>query len=297
MTVKFKPLLAATIEDLTKVNYPCCVVEKLDGLRCIIKDGVAYSRSMKPFRSKAVQEKFGKPEYDGLDGELIYGFPTDEDVFNKSTSFCMSGKIPEGMSLDNIRFYAFDRYDLEEPFSSRLAKVVDDPAHGVFRLEHTLVSAPEEVSEFEAKCLKAGYEGIILRSIDGKYKQGRSTLKEGILLKRKIFKDAEFTVVGFKEKMHNQNEASINELGYTERSSCKENLVPANTLGSLTVHNEEFGTFDVGTGFDNTLRKEIWENQDKWIGKLVKVKYFQTDNADYQIRFPVYIGVRHEDDL
>lgn len=297
MTVKFKPLLASAVEDINQVKYPCYVVEKIDGLRCIIKDGVAYSRSMKPFRSKAVQEKFGKPEYNGLDGELIYGFPTDEDVFNRSTSFCMSTEIPEGMDMNNIRFYCFDRYDLDEPFALRLAKVVDNPAEGVIRLNHMYVEIPGEVKGFEEQSLKAGFEGIMFRAIDGKYKQGRSTLKEGILLKKKVFQDSEFTVVGFKEKMHNANEATVNELGYTERSSCKEHLVPANTLGALTVHNDEFGTFDVGTGFDDKLRKEIWKNQDKWLGEIVKVKYFKTDNADYQIRFPVFLGKRHKDDM
>ena len=39
------------------------------------------------------------------------------------------------------------------------------------------------------------------------YKQGRSTVREGYLLKVKTFLDDEATVVRFEERMHNGNEA------------------------------------------------------------------------------------------
>ena len=57
---QFKPMLAYTIEDTSKIEYPCYVSKKLDGIRCVILDGVVYSRSMKPIRSKVVQKLFGK---------------------------------------------------------------------------------------------------------------------------------------------------------------------------------------------------------------------------------------------
>ena len=52
----FKPLLAATIEDTSKLDYSdgVLVSKKLDGIRCMIIDSVVYSRSMKPIRSKVV---------------------------------------------------------------------------------------------------------------------------------------------------------------------------------------------------------------------------------------------------
>ena len=293
-----KPLLASAVEDLSQIKYPVCQSYKIDGCRMLVKDGVCYSRSMKPFRSKAVQEKFGKPEYNGYDGELVYGFPNDEDVFNKTTSFCMSTEVPAGMKADNIRFLVFDRWDIDAGFYVRLSQIQEDTENNVFVVEHNIVENAKQAEEFETKALSLGYEGVMFRSLDGHYKQGRSTLKEGILLKKKIFQDSEFVVVGFKEKFHNNNEATINELGYTERSSCKENLIPANTLGALVVNNEEFGTFDVGTGFSDALRKEIWDNQAYWLGQIVKVKYFKTDGADYKLpRFPVYLGKRDKDDM
>ena len=73
MTEKFKPLLAVACEDITTLKYPVIASVKCDGIRAIVKDGVVYSRTMKPIPSEVVQQKFGKPEYDGLDGELVTG--------------------------------------------------------------------------------------------------------------------------------------------------------------------------------------------------------------------------------
>ena len=66
----------------------------------------------------------------------------------------------------------------------------------------------EEVQQLEDKFLDAGFEGVMLRDPDGTYKFGRASVKENILLKVKKFLDAEGIVVGFKEKMSNQNEAT-----------------------------------------------------------------------------------------
>ena len=68
---KFRPILASACEDITKLTYPVACSLKLDGIRCIVKNGVVYSRSMKPIPSEVVQKKFGKVEYEGFDGELV----------------------------------------------------------------------------------------------------------------------------------------------------------------------------------------------------------------------------------
>ena len=85
MTKVFKPLLAVACEDVTKVNYPVLLSEKLDGIRMSVHNGICMSRSMKPIPSAIVQAKFGKAEYEGYDGEIIYGDKNAKDVFNKST--------------------------------------------------------------------------------------------------------------------------------------------------------------------------------------------------------------------
>ena len=295
MTKVFKPLLAVACEDLTKVNYPCILSEKLDGIRMSVHNGVCMSRSMKPIPSAAVQAKFGKPEYEGYDGEIIYGDKNAKDVFNKSTRACMSHEFPEEFDIDNLHYYVFDVIG-EQPYCIRYAMMEPDVKNNVYRLWSTYVNSPEEVVKYESEFLQGGAEGVILRSPTGKYKQGRSTLKEGILLKVKRFTDEEATIIDFEEKMHNANEATTGELGQTKRSSHQENMIPCNTLGALVVSSAKWGEFKIGTGFDDELRQEIWDNRESVLGKLVKFKYFEAGVKD-KPRFPVFLGWRSELDV
>ena len=140
-----------------------------------------------------------------------------------------------------------------------------------------------------------GGEGLICRNPDGKYKYGRSTPKEQLSIKLKFFEAGEFEVVGFEERMHNTNEAKTNELGYTERSSCKENLIPMNTLGSLVLKYGD-SEFRCGTGFSDAQRKEIWENKESYLGKLASIRYMSVGQVILP-RVSSFQGFRDEDDL
>ena len=79
MNDKFKPLLACEV-PLEQVRLPVYVSTKLDGIRCVIIDGVAYSRSLKPIRNKYIQSVIGNEKYNGFDGELVVGNIYDKDV-------------------------------------------------------------------------------------------------------------------------------------------------------------------------------------------------------------------------
>lgn len=300
MTDKFKPLLAATLENdkLDNLTFPVLCTPKLDGCRIVIKDGVVYSRTMKPIRSEAVQRIFGKSEYNGLDGELIYGDPTAEDVFNKTTSFVMSKNIPEGMVEGQIKFFAFDYYPSERGYVDRL-EMLKGLCGKVFPLYPVRVNNVDELLAFESDALEEGFEGIMIRSMIGKYKQGRSTLKEGILLKLKRFSDSEAQIIGFEEKMHNTNAKEEDERGYAKRSSAKAGLMGVNTLGALVVRDLKTGVeFNIGSGYDDALRQEIWNNKSEWMGKIITYKFFDVQSGGYiKPRFPTYKGVRDMEDI
>jgi DNA ligase-1 len=55
-------------------------------------------------------------------------------------------------------------------------------------------------------------------------------------------------------------------------------------------------TFNVGTGFSDALRDEIWSNQDKYLGKLASIRYMSV-GMDKLPRCPSWLGWRDEDDL
>jgi DNA ligase-1 len=294
---QFKPMLAYTISDTSKINYPCFVSIKLDGIRVTIIDGVVMSRSMKPIRSKVVQELFGRTEYNGLDGELLYGDWNAPNVFNLTTQAVMSTELKAGFIKSEITLAVFDDVSVEEGFTYRYQSIQKRITGNslVTPLTQHIVANEQELLDFEKRTLNLGYEGIMARSLYGNYKQGRSTYNEGLIGKLKRFSDDEAVVIDFEEKMTNTNEKLTNELGYSQRSQSQEGMVGANTLGALVCTCNGI-TFTMGSGFDDVGRDEVWNNKEKYLGKLAKFKYFAIGMKD-SYRFPIFLGWRDEEDM
>lgn len=296
--MSFKPLLSCEV-PLGKLRFPMFCSTKLDGIRAVVIDGIVYSRSLKPIRNKYVQHLFGKEEYNGFDGELIVGDVYAKDVFQKTTSGVMS---EEG--TPDVKFYVFDMFTIEDTYTTRqtalnfhLAELDSNgfDSSNLYILETTLVEDKEQLKLLLEQERVKGGEGLILRSIDGKYKYGRSTPKEQLSVKLKFFKQDEFEVIGFEERMRNSNALTYNELGYADRSSAKDGMIPTDTLGSLILKYKET-TFNCGTGFNDEQRKEIWNNKNKYLGKLASIRYMEVGSKD-KPRVPSFVGFRNVEDL
>lgn len=294
-----KPQLAIEYSKVKNLDLSCgyYASPKLDGLRCIILNGVAYSRSMKPFRNKKLQEfaqKY-KDELEGMDGELISGSPTSPTAFRDSTSVVMSED-----GGDNFTFYVFDNILIDANFRYRwksvLSNIQMEATPNVVAVEHVLIHSDEELLALEKQYLEMGYEGIMLNAINAYYKQGRSGTKNPELIKKKLFSDSEFKVIGYECLYSNQNEAKKDNLGHTERSTSKEGLVPMEKLGNLKLITDSGKEFSCGSGFDDITRLQLWKERDTLIGRLAKVKYFEQGNYDVP-RFPIFLGWRMEDDM
>lgn len=294
--MNLKPMLAAKVTDvqikkLFKEKGTLEASPKLDGIRCMIQNGMALSRSLKPIRNKYVQSLLGHKRFNGLDGELIIGKPTDKDVYRNTTSGIMK---EEGEP--NFTFWIFDDFSTDFGYADRREgityelKSVNCP--NIKQLEYTTVDSVIDLALYEGKCLKQGYEGVILRDPHAFYKHGRSTAKEGGLLKVKRFNDGEAKILGFEEQMHNGNEATTNELGRTQRSSHQENKTPMDTLGALVVKDTKTGIeFNIGTGFTDDVRNQLWKYRTELIGQIIKYKSFKI-GVKTAPRHPVYLGLR-----
>jgi DNA ligase-1 len=290
MSKPFKPMLAADIsEDLDKLRFPLYATPKLDGVRALVfADGV-YSRSMKKIPNRFVQAAFGQERLRGFDGELIVGSPTAGDVYRKTNSVVASHD--DETSVD---FYYFDKFSSAESYEERFAlrTFTFGQVGNLVRVPQTFVRNERELLAVEAKFVDLGYEGLILRSLDGVYKNGRSTIREQGMLKLKRFVDSEAEVIGVEEEMHNANAAKVNELGHTARSSHKAGLVGKGTMGALCVRDIRSGVeFRIGTGFTAADRARSWIN-----GTIVKYKSFPVGVKD-KPRHPVYLGIREDFDL
>lgn len=296
--MKFKPMLASPIEDTKILKYPVYASIKYDGIRATMQNGKLVSRTLKPIPNENVQKMFAHlPE--GIDGELMFGDPADKHVFSLTTSIVMS----HSKQAAGVKFYVFDMFGPEK-FEHRAADcytvVFDLDDENVENVHQKLVTSEAELLKYESAVLDRGFEGIIVRSMDGPYKQGRSSLKQGWLLKLKRFIDAEAKILGFYEEMENTNEATTNLLGRTERSSKKEGMVGKNTLGGFDVIgiNGQFKDveFSVGSGLTADQKKQYWNERKKLAGKILKYKYFPIGVKD-KPRLPIFLGFRDKQDM
>lgn len=283
-----RPQLAASeIPDIyTQVTWPKIIQPKLDGICCLAVNGVAMSRTMKPIPNKYVQKVFKELNLHGLHGELMV-----KGDFNDVQSGVM--RI-EGEP--DFYYVVYDYWDSDEQYQFRKLKwqsFVDNLENKhVESCPCFYVNNPEECERKLEQYIARGFEGAVLRDSRSLYKQGRHTLKSQALLKLKKFYDDEAIVIGFEEKLHNENVQEKDERGYSKRSQKKEGMVPANTLGALVVKWKDV-EFKIGSGYTDIQRQEIWDNREKLLGKLVTFKYQELSKYNVP-RFPVWKCFREE---
>jgi len=302
---KLKPLLAFNENpDLDKLAYPVIASPKLDGFRVWIPEGKLVTRSMKPLPNNYTRIWLEENIAEGLDGELL--------IKNGTFNDCQSAFMKVDGEPD-FEYWVFDKItnkDYDEPFKDRLANLQSHYTymarthHGkewpnrVKLVPQVVINSADEMREFEAYNLEQGYEGSMIRKIDGKYKQGRSTLNEAILLKLKLWEDTEGEILYCGEQMENTNEKTTNELGHSQRSSHQAGMVPKNTLGYFWVRNLKTGVehkVGTGKGMTNLKRQEIWDKKDEYVGQVITYK-FQPHGTKDKPRLPVWKGFRHADD-
>lgn len=291
----FRPILAIEHSKVKTQPSNMYMSEKLDGIRCIVFGGVAYSRSLKCIPNLSIQAyvQHHAEAMEGMDGELIVGDKNAPDVFNQSTSGVM--RI-EGEP--DFTFWVFDRFHPEKTWLERYRQLQRcSLPNRVALLVHHPVEEMYSIDEFEVEMLAQGAEGIMLRDADAKYKCGRSGTKNPELQKVKRFVDNEFEIIGWEPKYTNTNTATVNELGRTARSTAKDGMVALDTMGSLILRTSKGDTFSCGSGMTDAIREDLWERRETLMGQLAKVKYFDVGNGYNVPRFPVLVGIRHKDDL
>lgn len=291
MTLPFKPMLSASLDgvDLSTLKYPLLASPKLDGVRCLIWKGVAYSRNAKPIRNHFVQA--WAKDLHNLDGELIVGSPTDPHCLANTQSGVMSFE-----GEPDFKFYLFDSPERICPeFESALAFTASEVfGPRISLVPHARVTGPTGVQLYEEDCLAAGYEGLMLRDPAGPYKHGRSTLREGYLMKLKRFQDGEATVIALEEGHSNQNELERDELGRAKRSKVSSGLTPSGMVGTLIVNDPTWGELRLAPGtMTHAERIALLASPASIVGRTVHWRSFGYGVKD-KPRFPRYYGVRDD---
>lgn len=300
-TTGYKPMLSGKApEDLSALRYPLLASPKLDGIRCVIRDGRALSRKLKPIPNDYIRAKLEATLPEGMDGELLL---RDWTAPFKEVSSAVMSKAGE----PDFTYGAFDLLPAEGPavpFARRYSAlewvVGERTRHGadwLLRVRHFEIEDANELQHFLQDCLEHGFEGVMVRDMQGPYKFGRSTVREGYLLKVKNFDDEEAEVIGWEPLRKNENELETDELGHAKRSTAKDGLVELPLLGALHCRFDDGAEFSVGTGFteaDRIAYYEMAQGSGPW--PRAKIKH-QPDPGGRQPgqapRFPVFLGFRN----
>jgi len=258
-----------------EIRGPWCVQPKLDGLRMVVVNGVAYTRNGRTIDTAGhiLQEFAMYPDF-VFDGEIMGKTNFDQDSgkirkkgegANKSLMYNVFDCIPvqdwHSRKTESYR----KRYDRLELLMADVKPVNSELVKSEFFAK---TPTTEQLFAARDKFIKLGYEGAMLKDLNAPYYFKRSDS----ILKLKEFLDADGIIV--------------------EAFEGKGRL--KGTLGGFGV------TFDgvvtrVGSGFSDEQRQELWKKKDQMLGKMLEAKY-QNKTVDGALRFPVFIKMRPDRD-
>ena len=274
----FLPMLAHEFEKKKhKLKYPVDVQPKLDGNRAMAywEDGkvVLMSRGGKTWNVPHISDAIAKflPKQFILDGE-IYKHGLNLQGINKLVKKHREG--PDGSI--SLKFYAFDVLEIDKPLPWDQRKDVlfnlffhwDKNEKVLVKVESQEVGSEEEAKELCQKLVEEGYEGAIVRNLDGPYCLGE---RSSDLLKLKNFQDDEFEIVG-----HYVGEGKHE-----------------GTVGwwCVTKNGKRFKCYPRGT-----MKERRIPNPEDFYGEKLKIRFqFLTDEG---IPFlPIGLGIRLPEDM
>ena len=312
-----KPLLADDWVE-SKLVFPLIGQPKIDGVRALNMTGKFTGRSLKTFGNRSVTSRYSHSSLIGFDGEVAAESEVHPALCRLTTS-----ALGSHAGEPYILWWLFDyvtpqtrhlAYDTRlEQLRDRVAEIwtyQPDLSQNLRVMPSRMINNLSELNAFDEENLLAGYEGTILRDPNAPHKEGRSG-KKPILWRIKRFVDFEFTAHTILEGEENQNEAQINELGHTFRSSHQENKVANGMIGAMlgTVASVvkdpttgevlfEPGTeVKVGAGcLPHDKRKYYFEHQDEFLSKVHKAKFFPKGIKD-KPRFPTWQTFRDQADI
>lgn len=257
-----------------RIKFPASISAKMDGVRTVASlegsEVVLKSRGGKvyPTPKHLVTEltdalkRMSAP----LDGELyLHGLPLNE--------IQSAAKCPQDHPDVKLGFAVFDMCNTDLSYAGRLEvlNINMPPAKYVTLLKTQEVSCEEDIKLQHDVYVKEGYEGIMVRNLDGLYKYDT---RSPDLQKYKEFKDAEYRVVGIKLDKDGRGVFTCD---------CPDSL-------------QEVKTFDVVLKGTHEDRQHVADHPEDYVGKWLTVQY-QVLTPFNVPEFPVGLGLRNCDEF
>lgn len=263
---------------LDKRDISTIAVEpKLDGIRCIaiVKNGVCtlYSRNGKSIPNFV--ETVGKDLLqfgDGVfDGEIM-----SADFLAMMSQFRRKNSV----NTTDVKYFVFDWLPIDSWFTRScnltcqerreiLEDMMINSKCDFVSLIHRDIAKVEDIVKMHDVYEAQGYEGVMIKVLDAQYTFDRSFT----VMKLKMFSDIDVIISGLYEG--------------------KDGTKNRGSLGGIYVYTPQGVRVGVGSGFSDELRTEMWGNKDRYLGKLVEVRY-QEVTEDGSLRFPTFRRFRND---
>jgi DNA ligase-1 len=277
----FLPMLAHRYDKhSSKINYPCWVQPKLDGVRMIAKKEngniLMWSRKGKEM---VIPDKIATQ----LELMLSEGQCVDGEIYVHDWSFqrIISAVKKKRADTEMLEYHIYDSPHPSLSFEERVPKTTINTTtfpiycrdwngksfhlKNIKFVETVDIDDQEEFDFYESKFISDGYEGMMVRNQNSLYKYKHRSYD---LQKVKRFVDKEFKIIGGKDGTGRETGLVI--------------------FKCVTDDGLEFDVRPMGTHED---RAEIYKNLNSYVGKDLTVKY-QELTDDGRPRFPVGISVR-----
>lgn len=262
--VPTKPMLALSFEKRKdKIGrWPVFVQPKYDGHRMLMDGARAWTRGGKDHVAANVKHLMFDTDGYTLDGEIM--LPKGRFLAETSSAI----KNPKSQMQGKLVYYVYDVV-VDLPYSERyelLKELLADAPANVELVPTVEAASPEEVMEFHAQAVKAGFEGAIVRLNGTGYEVGARTDQ---LLKVKAFQDEEFQVVSV-------DDGEGSNVG----------------LAILVLELPNGKTFSAVPEGGMALRRQLWEDRHDLLGQYWTVRYFYKSKDGVPI-YPIAVAERH----
>lgn len=257
------PMLAHKFRDHTdKVEWPCYIQPKLNGMRMLFDGTVGWSRGNKAVIPEVIQHLQFDTSGHVLDGELML----PGNLLLQESMTAIKKFRPE--LSPTLIYHVYDVVDNTLPYAARLeiiAEVCKNAPANVKVVNTLLCRTEEEVNKNHKKFVSNGYEGTMIRNPHMVYEIGKRSYS---LLKLKDFQDAEYRIVDIIDGDGSDKNLAI-----------------------FILETDSGNRFNCRPEGSQENRADLYINRPKLIGKYLTVRFFELSKDGIPI-FPVGVGIR-----
>jgi DNA ligase-1 len=271
-----------------KKNEWFSLSRKLNGNRCSHIDGRLLSRQGKDFTGmQHILKDIGIAGLDNyfIDGELIrknIDNVSDGENFRIGTGIINS----DSETKEEIKLVIFDMFPKEQLHNKTSLHAYKTRKNQLDSLRYTI----KDLNLPNIEVVEMVYEGTDTSKIDEWLQYSVDRDWEGLMLNKDTRYECKRTTNLIKIKRFYTMDLEVTDVQEGDGRL-------SGTLGALVVKYKD-NTVNVGSGYSDEQRAQIWNNHEDMIGKIIEVKYKEVTKDKKtgleSLQFPVFVQIRED---